>query len=213
MKKIPIDRRALPVGAVLLVLMLAAVLVPGLRPLSPVLFFVLAGHLLFFRDPVRPLPAGDDPVSPADGRVVEVAEQPEDRFLKQDAVKIGIFLSIFDNHVTRAPSDGTVAYLEYVPGKFFNALREKSVYYNESNWIGIADGERRVLVRQVAGAIARRIHCDAGMNDPVRRAGKLGIICYGSRVEFFVPKNVFKPRVRPGDCVQGGLTVLGEWLK
>lgn len=204
-----IDRRAIPGASILL----SATILCGVFSLILLIvgIIVTACHLLFFRDFKRKIPEGDQPVSPADGLVVEVSECFEDRFLKEDAVKIGIFLSIFDRHVNRAPISGKVAYLQYVPGKFLNALDKKSVKLNESNWIGIEAGNGRALVRQISGAIARRIHCDVTLNQSVERAGKLGIICYGSRTECYIPKRLFKPTIHVGARAQAGVTILGDW--
>ena len=173
--------------------------------------FVLAGHLVFFRDPKRKIPEGEALVSPADGKVVEMAPVHEHRFLGEEAVKVGIFLSLFVPHVNRSPMEGTVEYLQYQPGKFLNALRKDAVKENESNWIGIRGGPRGILVRQIAGAIARRIHCDVKKGQVVNRGEKLGIICYGSRVECFFPKRFFKPTIQVGEKVKAGETILGEW--
>jgi phosphatidylserine decarboxylase len=207
----PFDKRILP-GFILLVIVWA---VAGFFFRSATLHILFAGlmvfHLYFFRDPVRKMEEGNGPVSPADGRVTEISFAFEDRYLKGEAVKIGIFLSVFDVHVTRAPVAGTVEYLDYVPGQFLNALQEESVKHNESNWIGISDGHRSVLVRQIAGVIARRIHCDAAKGEKVEKTQKIGMICYGSRVELLMPKNRFTPAVRLGQKVYTGKTLLGTW--
>lgn len=172
---------------------------------------IIVGHMMFFRDFKRKFPDGNQPVSPADGHIAEVSECFEDRFLKEEAVKIGIFLSIFDRHVNRAPTDGEIAHLQYVPGKFLNALDNESVKVNESNWIGLEKEGVRILVRQISGAIARRIHCDVALGQKIQRTGKLGIICYGSRTECYIPKRLFKPTIQMGARVQAGVTILGEW--
>ena len=205
-----IDRRALP-GTILL---LTATFALGIlsRHLLIVGFVVTLCHLLFFRDFKRKIPAGDKPVSPADGLVVDISECFENRYLKEGAVKIGIFLSIFDPHVNRAPVTGKITYLQYVPGKFLNALDKESVKLNESNWIGIEKSDLRVLVRQISGAIARRIYCDVSLGQSVERTGKLGIICYGSRTECYVPKKRFKPAIQIGNRVKAGVTILGDWV-
>lgn len=205
---IPIDRRAWPGTMMLLILGITLRLfsMPGWWM---VLILTLL-HLAFFRDPVRVPPAGDGAVSPADGVVVEVSEMREDRYLKSEAVKIGIFLSVFIPHVNRSPTRGKVGYLCYEPGKFLNALFEASVIENESNWIGLEFGGIRVLARQIAGAIARRIHCDVEFGGEVDRGQKIGIICYGSRAECYLPKRAFRPIVKIGDRVKAGSSLLAE---
>jgi phosphatidylserine decarboxylase len=176
-------------------------------------FFLLAAHGAFFRDPNRIPPPGDAVLSPADGTVSEVSAVFEDRFLKEEAVKIGIFLSVFVPHVNRAPAEGVVRYLRYEPGKFLNALSKKSAQENESNWIGIEQAEKCILMRQIAGAIARRIHCDVRMEQVLTRGERVGIICYGSRAECYVPKRFFRVSVHVGDNMKAGETILGEWLQ
>ncbi len=205
-----IDRRCLPGTLVLLVV----TIVFGFISVSLAIagFFAIMGNLLFFRDPKRKIPDGNQPVSPADGLVVEVSECFEDRYLKEDAVRVGIFLSIFDPHVNRSPMEGEIAYLDYVPGKFLNALNKESVKVNESNWIGIERTGIKILVRQISGAIARRIHCDVSLKQSVGRGGKLGIICYGSRTECYFPKRMFKPTIQIGSRVKAGATILGDWI-
>ena len=208
--KITIDRRGWPGAFVLFCITLFCFVLKSwfLFALS---FALMICHLAFFRDPVRSAPEGNGLVSPADGVVVEISSQWEDRYLKEEAVKVGIFLSIFVPHVNRAPLAGTVGYQCYELGKFLNALRKESVNMNESNWIGIEAEGRRVLVRQIAGAIARRIHWDVKPNQCIERGEKIGIICYGSRVECFFPKRFFLPTVQIGESVKAGGTILGEW--
>ena len=207
--RIPIDRRVWPGVVVLLGMGGIGWFIS--RDAGLLSLFLLACHLAFFRDPQRKIPAGENPVSPADGQVAEVASVFEGRYLNEEAVKVGIFLSIFVPHVTRCPMGGRVRYLHYEPGKFLNALREDSVNHNESNWIGVEGDGRRVLFRQIAGAIARRIHCDVGLEDSVGRGGKVGIICYGSRLECFFPKRLFQSAIRVGEPVKAGETILGRW--
>ena len=101
--------------------------------------------------------------------------------------------------------------MKYAPGKFLNALRKESVYHNESNWIGLEEGGKRILVRQMAGAIARRIYWDVALGQSVERGQKVGMICYGSRVECMVPKRLFQPAVQAGERVRAGQSLLGNW--
>ncbi|HLD50143.1 MAG TPA: phosphatidylserine decarboxylase [bacterium] len=208
--KYSIDPRAYPGAAVLgCVVLLISFLWPQITSLAVLL---LACHFLFFRDPQPLILAGDSPVSPAEGKVVEISYQAENRYLKEECVKIGICLSLWNAHVNRSPIKGIVKYLEYVPGKFMNALNQASVPRNESNWLGIENGSKRVLVRQMVGALARRVFCDATLETRLERGQKFGIICYGSRVEFFAPKKEFRPFIRVGDPVKAGQTILGEWI-
>lgn len=204
-----IDRRAGKGLFISVPLLIAAFFLS--KPLFTAVLILTVAHLAFFRDPAPQLSPGDAPVSPAYGTVCEVETCFEDRFLKEEAVKIGIFLSIFDVHVNRSPVKGTVRFQQYEPGKFMNALNKECSKVNECNWIGI-EGDRKCLVRQVSGAIARRIHTDVKPGSELERGAKLGIICYGSRTEFYAPKRLFKPAVAAGQSVKAGETILGEWI-
>ena len=165
----------------------------------------------FFRDPYREPPRAQGLLAPADGTVVQIEEVFEDRFLHEHAVRIRIFLSVFDVHVTRSPLAGIIKYQNYVPGKFLNALRREAFDHNESNWIGIENRARRILVRQLTGAIARRIYSDVIIGQVMGRGEKLGMICYGSGVEVYIPRRLFRTDVRVGQHVSGGRTILGTW--
>ncbi|MBI3087690.1 MAG: phosphatidylserine decarboxylase family protein [Candidatus Omnitrophica bacterium] len=208
--RVPIDRRAWPGAGILLGVMAALALAAGWR--SMVVLPLLAAQLAFFRDPARRIPAGEGVLAPADGVVADISPVTEERYLKAPAVRVGIFLSVFDCHVTRAPIGGVVRYLQYQRGAFLNALRCEAAERNESNRIGVEDGRRRVLVRQIAGTIARRIHWDIALDRAVGRGGKVGIICYGSRVECVVPEAGCRLLVSVGQRVRAGETVLGEWV-
>jgi phosphatidylserine decarboxylase len=208
--KIPIDKRVWP-GVVLLgVLFLPGVFfhVPYVTTVFAVL---LVAQFLFFRDPHREPPREQGLLSPADGTVVKIDEIFEDRFLHEQAVRIRIFLSVLDVHVTRSPLAGIVKSQNYVKGKFLNALRKDAFDHNESNWIGIENRARRVLVRQMTGAIARRIYSDVVIGQVMGRGEKIGMICYGSGVEIWIPKKMFRVNIRVGQHVAGGATILGAW--
>jgi phosphatidylserine decarboxylase len=106
---------------------------------------------------------------------------------------------------------GAIVYQRHEMGEHLNVLLKEASQYNESNWIGIQKGNRKALVRQMAGAIARRIVSDVNAGETVSRGEKLGVICYGSTVELFIPKKSFNPSVKVGKRVKTGKTVLGEW--
>jgi phosphatidylserine decarboxylase len=208
--KIPFDKRVWP-GVVFLGILMILERIWHVPYAVPALVLLLAAHILFFRDPHREPPREQGLLAPADGTVVHIEDVFEDRFLHEQAVRIRIFLSIFDVHTTRAPLAGIIKYQNYVKGKFLNALRKDAFDHNESNWIGIENRARRVLVRQLTGAIARRIHSDVTIGQVVGRGEKLGVICYGSGVEFYIPKRMFRADVRPGQHISGGATILGAW--
>jgi phosphatidylserine decarboxylase len=207
---IPIDRRVWK-GSLLLAVLVIFFLV-FYKPFAYFFAFIFAFHLYFFRIPKRILPGKKGPISPADGVVMEVSDEFENRYIKDNAVKIGIFLSVLDVHVNFSPVSGKVGYLEHRPGKFLNALSPESLKENECQWMGIEESRGRVLVRQIAGLIARRIYCDATIDEVLERGEQFGIICYSSRAEFWAPKKNFRPLVHVGQRVKAGQTLLGNGI-
>jgi phosphatidylserine decarboxylase len=181
------------------------------HPLSIVPVVVaVAACLWFFRDPDRNAP-GDERqiVSPADGRVLAVVDEREDRVLHAPATRISIFMSPLDVHVNRSPVTGTVQSVAHTAGKFRAAFADKASLDNERNALVLDSNGRRFLLVQIAGALARRIVCHVGPGDTVRRGERFGIIMFGSRVDLFLPAGV-RPVVRPGARVRAGSTVLAE---
>ena len=165
----------------------------------------------FFRDPARPGPRGERLViAPADGRVVSVVEVDEPAFVGGRALRVSVFMNVFDVHVNRHPVDGTVLLRRYHPGKFLNASLDKSSLDNEQMSLGVRSGRGPVLVRQIAGLIARRIVTDPQVGESVRQGERLGLIRFGSRVDTFLPAGA-QARVRVGDRTRAGVTVIGEW--
>ncbi len=182
---------------------------PVLAPL-PLLGFCAV--LYFFRDPERRIPEGEEKIlAPADGRVRDISQTVEEEFLEGPATRIGIALSILNVHVNRAPCSGDVTFIKYTPGKFHNAFGKKASSENENNLIGIGNGlAGNVAVKQIAGAVARRIVCDCRLDERVERGQRIGMIKFGSRTELFIPDSAdFELMVKPGDRVKAGQTVLG----
>jgi len=184
-----------------------AALVPGL---------VLVWLVAFFRDPPRKVP--QDPglfVSPADGKIVEIARLEDDDFVGGPAVQVAIFLSIFNVHINRAPAAARVVGICYTPGKFFNAMKPESARHNENTWIGFeeeGDTPRRFVVRQISGAIARRIVCDLKPGEAVARGAKFGMIKFGSRTELLLPDGPgLQLAVRVGQAVKAGSTAIATY--
>ena len=176
---------------------------------------VWLGVISFFRDPKRRRtfePA--DLCAPADGTVTEITELDDHDAIGGPAVRIGIFLSLFDVHINRAPCSGTVRSLAYRPGEFLDARHPESGRRNESNTILIDPDEPMpgpVEVRQVAGLVARRIICHAAANDHLSIGDRFGIIKFGSRTELIIPKtDLTEITVRMGQSVRAGLTVLAR---
>jgi phosphatidylserine decarboxylase len=172
----------------------------------------------FFRDPPRTIPKGDHlVVSPADGKVVEIVELEHDEFVGGPAVQIGIFLSIFNVHINRAPFAARVVGLRYRPGKCLNALRPESARENEQLAIRLEGNHaphRRMVVRQITGAIARRIVCWLKPGDDLAAGEQFGMIKLGSRTEIVLPKeDGLQLRVKLGDKVKAGSTVFAEYAR
>ena len=165
----------------------------------------------FFRDPERAWAMGERMiVAPADGKVVSVIETDEPAFHGGRALRISIFMNVFDCHVNRYPVSGTVAYRHYNAGKFGHAAAEKSSLTNEQSSVGVASAPGRVLIRQIAGLVARRIVTDHEVGTPVRQGERMGMIRFGSRVDLFLPVGT-RTLVHTGDTTRAGVTVVAEW--
>ena len=167
----------------------------------------------FFRDPRPTGPRGSGYLlSPAQGHVVAIVDVDEPSYVRGPATRISIFLSVFDVHVNRYPVDGTVEVVQYNPGKFLHAGKDKASLDNEQTTIGIRGPHGPLLVRQIAGSVARRIVTDAHAGDSARQGERLGMIRFGSRVDVFLPKTApTRLRVQVGDKVVVGTTVLAEY--
>jgi phosphatidylserine decarboxylase len=176
---------------------------------------LLALLLYFFRDPRREIPDSSDAiVAPADGAVVEVTPLENYEFLGGPAVRVGIFLSVFNVHINRAPFAGRVVDTHYRPGKFLNALNPLSAVENESMWIGFESLEtppRRFAVRQISGLLARRIVCPLRPGAAVTRGEKFGMIKLGSRTELILPADAVEVLAKLGDSVRAGSDVVARW--
>jgi phosphatidylserine decarboxylase len=184
--------------------------------LAPIPGVLLCLLVYFFRDPPRRVPQGPGLlVSPADGKITEVTHLDHDDFLGGPAVRIGVFLSILDVHINRAPAAARVIALRYSPGKFLNALRSESVRHNEHTWIGFEQDTppyRRMVVRQISGAIARRIVCDLRPGEWVARGHEFGMIKLGSRTELILPEtDELSIEVQPGQRVRAGTSILARY--
>ena len=182
-------------------------------PLAALLALLAIWVVAFFRDPIRPGLRGERYVlAAAEGHVVLVTEIDEPMYVKERTVRLSIFLSVFDVHVNRYPVDGTVELVHYNKGKFLHAADEKASLDNEQSSVGIRGPRGRVLVRQIAGLIARRIVTDAKPGDHVAQGDRLGLIRFGSRTDVFLPLSARAViKVKPGDTVRVGGTVLAEY--
>jgi phosphatidylserine decarboxylase precursor-related protein len=165
----------------------------------------------FFRDPERTGQRGPALViSPADGKLVMITEVNEPSFIKGKAIRLSIFMNVFNVHVNRYPMDGTVKYLFYNKGKFLNAASDKSSLENEQMSVGLETAHGAILVRQIAGLIARRIVTYSKMGQVVHQADRMGMIRFGSRVDVFLPPGA-RVRSKPGDITTAGVTVLADF--
>jgi phosphatidylserine decarboxylase len=201
-------------GPLLALTILAAVSPWRYSALPPAVVFGLIVY--FFRSPPRRVPP--EPglwVSPADGTVAEITDLPNDDFVGGPAVRIGIFLSIFNVHLNRSPVEARVIALRYSPGEFLNALRPESAVRNENMWIALeeeVEPHRRLVVRQISGAIARRIVCELRLGERIARGQVFGMIKLGSRTELILPKEEsLQIKVRVGQKVKAGTTVMAEY--
>ena len=164
----------------------------------------------FFRDPERSGERGERLVlAPADGKVVMITEVDEPAFLHGRALRISIFMNVFNVHVNRYPVGGTVRYVHRNPGKFLNAAGEKSSLENEQTSVGIETARQRILVRQIAGLIARRIVTYSREGERVEQGERMGIIRFGSRVDVFLPTTA-TVTVAAGDVTIAGVTVIAR---
>ena len=184
-----------------------------LAPVSGVLLFLV---VFLFRDPSRRVPTDAGlMVAPADGKVVEITKVPHDDFIGGPAVRIGIFLSIFNVHLNRAPAASRVISIRYLPGMFLNALNAESVIRNENTWIGLEEEtppHRRMIVRQISGAIARRIVCDLRSGEVLARGQKIGMIKLGSRTELILTDtDDLKIMATLGQKIKAGETILARY--
>ncbi len=181
-----------------------------------VLILTFAWQLSFFRDPKRVAPEGDNfLVSPADGTVTDIQEVNDEEFIGETAIRIGIFLSVFNVHINRVPADVKVENIVYRPGKFLDARNTECSRLNEANDLHLTMTQKphcKLIVRQISGAIARRIVCKTKIGDSLKLGQKYGMIKYGSRTELYIAKSVAAQiLVKPGDKPRAGITKLVEF--
>ncbi len=225
--RIPLTKYGLPevivyptvVAALMCVVALlgSALLTPGaVAATEGILVLVLIWALMFFRDPNRRVVRDDTMLlAPADGRIADIEKVEEADFLGGPALRIGIFLSIFNTHINRAPCDATVEKITYRPGKYLNAMNRRAGKVNESNNLVLVRTDNppdRLLVRQISGAIARRIVCAAREGQQLTGGERFGMIKFGSRTELYLPADKqIECLVRVGDKVKAGMTPLAKY--
>jgi phosphatidylserine decarboxylase len=190
-------------------------LLPAWRPWPQILAFVLIIFVCaFFRDPQRKIPSEKGILlSPADGKITDICELEEMEYIKGRVSRIGIFLSVLDVHINRAPCEGKVEYIQEKAGKCLNAMRaEAASEQNQSNTLGmlcLAHPAGKVMVKQITGAIARRIVCACQKGSKLEAGERFGMIKFGSRTELFFPADSRASiQVKAGDIVRAGQTIL-----
>ena len=176
---------------------------------SSVVAFLLV--LQFFRNPTREILIADDNIvyAPADGKIVTIEETEENEYFKDKRLQISIFMSPTNVHVNRNPISGTVNYFKYHPGKYLVAWHPKSSTENERTTVVIGNGEEEILLRQIAGAVAKRIVNYVNIGDEVAQGDDMGFIKFGSRVDLYLPLDA-KIEVTTGQKVKGNKTVIAR---
>lgn len=167
--------------------------------------------IFFFRDPERTIPLSPNVlVAPADGKIVAIDTLDAHPFVGGRTIQVSIFLSVFDVHINRVPTSGTINYVKYNPGKFLAAFKDKASEVNEQTEIGMtAESGQKIVFKQIAGLIARRIVCTLSEQDAVTAGDRCGMIRFGSRTDLLVPVDS-KLEVKLGDRVKGGKSVIGR---
>jgi phosphatidylserine decarboxylase len=200
-------------SAIFAVFLLITYLFPYLlfKIITIVVGIVFIFNFFFFRDPERIIPQEEDLVlSPADGTVIKITEVEEPYYFKEKVKRVSIFLSVFNVHVNRIPIKGEVELVKYNPGKFLVAFNHKASEDNEQSIIGIKHKKGKLLFKQIAGIIARRIIYHISEGDSVNAGDRFGLIRYGSRVDMFFPENV-ELNVQVDEKVYGGETIIGKF--
>jgi phosphatidylserine decarboxylase len=214
--RFPIAREARSEFAFASILFFATLVYTTIQPgafantLAILMGLVWLGLTIFFRDPPRRHP--NDPnlvISAADGVVVEIVRLNEPVFLEGPSLKIGVFMNLHDVHVNRIPLAGRVAFKQHVPGEFLQAFRPEAATRNEHEFTGLETAHGRMLVKQIAGIMARRIVCSVEVDQALATGERLGMIKFGSRVDVYMPPQ-FDPQVEIGDRTKAGETPIAR---
>lgn len=202
-----IDREAIQFFFLFLFIgMMIIIFAVELMILSYVFFFLCFFTLFFFRDPNRePSCRKGEILSPADGRVIDIVNIKR---RKENCIMVSIFMSVFNVHINRIPIEGIIKSIRYNPGKFLPAFKEKASVQNEQTEIVLLYGEHEIVIKQIAGLIARRIVVRIKEGETVEKAQKFGLIRFGSRVDIILPEQTHI-NVSRGDKVKGGLSSIG----
>jgi phosphatidylserine decarboxylase len=197
-------------SAIIVTVALVFISNPILKSIISVIFIALfLFTLYFFRDPARNTPTTENGViCPADGKICLITEVKNDKYLGTDGLQISIFMSPLNVHVNRAPIDGLVTFKKHIPGAFHVAYVDKASELNEQTVVIFEDGKRKILMKQIAGYVARRIVNVLETGSNVKKGDKVGMIKFGSRVDLILPKNT-KINVKLNDLVTAGETIIG----
>jgi phosphatidylserine decarboxylase len=214
----PPRQTAFPIASAGYPFVFASAFATAIFALSGIGFLALLGLVatgficFFFRDPDRLIPNGDGMVvSPADGKVIKVEAVEKTPYFEGPCTRISVFMSVFNVHVNRAPYEGSIKKVDYYPGKFFSANLDKAAKENEHNALILESPTgKSVGFVQIAGLVARRIICFVQAGDELKRGQKFGLICFGSRLDVYLPPDT-DVRVAVGDKVQAGSSILGKW--
>jgi len=205
----------LPVSIFSLVLFLLFVWLGNIISLLGAIIFFIFGmfFLFFFRDPEREVPEGENLIlAPADGKVILIKPLENLEFMGGGGTLVSVFMSLFDVHVNRVPISGVVKYFKYNPGKFLPAFKDKASSENEQTELGLENEHGKVVLKQIAGIIARRIVCKLKQGDLVKAGDRFGMIKLGSRLDLFLPENV-QIKVKLDHKVRAGETIIGVFQK
>jgi phosphatidylserine decarboxylase len=208
-------RYILPVFIFSLVLFLLFVWLGSIISLLGAIIFFIFGlfFLFFFRDPKRKMPEGKDLIlAPADGKVILIKPFDNLEFMTGGGTSVSVFMSLFDVHVNRVPISGVIKYFKYNPGKFLPAFEDKASFENEQTEVGLENEHGKVVLRQIAGIIARRIVCNLKPGDLVKAGDRFGMIKFGSRLDLFLPENA-QIKVKLNHKVRAGETIIGVFRK
>jgi phosphatidylserine decarboxylase len=175
------------------------------------MFVLFVFSLFFFRNPNRVIAVNENQIlSPADGTVIKIQPVNEQEFFKEKVMLVSVFMSIFNAHINRIPISGKVTYLKYKKGKFLAAFTDEASDLNEQSLIGIESGNKKVLFKQIAGLIARRVIYRLKDGQSVNQGDLFGMIKFGSRLDILMPASV-KIKVKLNEKVKGGLSIIGEF--
>lgn len=198
-----------------LVLFVLFVLLDSIAGLVGAIIFFIFGifSLFFFRDPDRIMPEGENLIlAPADGKVIVIKPFANLEFMGGAGTLVSVFMSLFDVHVNRVPISGVVKYFKYNPGKFFPAFKDKASLENEQTELGLENEHGKVVLKQIAGIMARRIVCKLKQGDLVKTGERFGMVKFGSRLDLFLPENV-QIKVKLNHKVKAGETIIGIFQK